>query len=94
MVVCPNPTGSTGYGMALQDGITGDWGGRPYRDLEAVWEWVVGDGGLPEVDGGRAVALGASYGGFMISEYFVVIVFFPASILFLFFFFPGFLLWF
>lgn len=66
VVVCPNPTGSTGYGMALQDGITGAWGGRPYRDLEACWEWVVEN--MKEVDASRAVALGASYGGFMISE--------------------------
>ncbi|KAK4156890.1 Alpha/Beta hydrolase protein [Chaetomidium leptoderma] len=65
VVVCPNPTGSTGYGMALQDGIRGEWGGRPYNDLVACFEWVVEN--MPEVDGERAVALGASYGGFMIN---------------------------
>jgi dipeptidyl aminopeptidase/acylaminoacyl peptidase len=31
-----NPTGSTGYGQACHDGITGDWGGRVYRDLMKV----------------------------------------------------------
>ncbi|KAK4129285.1 hypothetical protein N657DRAFT_609457 [Parathielavia appendiculata] len=65
VVVCPNPTGSTGYGMALEDGITGDWGGRPYNDLVRCYEWVVDN--MPEVDGARAVALGASYGGYMIN---------------------------
>ena len=77
VVVCPNPTGSTGYGMALQDGIRGEWGGRPYEDLVACFEWVVGN--MPEVDAERAVALGASYGGYMISEFvssFFFLVFF------------------
>ena len=75
VVVCPNPTGSTGYGMALQDGIQGEWGGRPYNDLVACFEWVVEN--LKEVDGERAVALGASYGGYMISECSVLFSFFP-----------------
>jgi dipeptidyl aminopeptidase/acylaminoacyl peptidase len=39
VVVCPNPTGSTGYGMALEDGFRGEWGGRPYADLEGCFEW-------------------------------------------------------
>jgi dipeptidyl aminopeptidase/acylaminoacyl peptidase len=41
VVVCPNPTGSTGYGMALEDGICGEWGGRPYNDLVRCFEWYV-----------------------------------------------------
>ena len=65
-VVCPNPTGSTGYGTALQDGITGDWGGKPYNDLVSCFEHVTDH--LPYVDTGNAVALGASYGGYMISK--------------------------
>lgn len=65
VVVAPNPTGSTGYGMALQDGITGEWGGRPYNDLVACFEYI--EKNLPYVDTNRAVALGASYGGYMIS---------------------------
>jgi dipeptidyl aminopeptidase/acylaminoacyl peptidase len=66
VVVCPNPTGSTGYGQALEDAIAGDWGGRPYEDLVKCFEYV--EKNMPEVDTSRAVALGASYGGFMISE--------------------------
>lgn len=65
VVVTPNPTGSTGYGMALQNGIRGEWGGRPYNDLAACFEYIAEN--LPYVDTERAVALGASYGGYMIS---------------------------
>lgn len=85
VVVCPNPTGSTGSGMALQDGIRGEWGGRPYNDLVRCFEWVVGN--LKEVDGERAVAAGASYGGFMISEFFFFFFRFPVSRL------PGYVCW-
>lgn len=66
VVVLPNPTGSTGYGMALQEGITDEWGGRPYNDLVNCLEHV--EATMPYADTERAVALGPSYGGFMISE--------------------------
>ncbi|KAI6511779.1 hypothetical protein MCOR14_008601 [Pyricularia oryzae] len=65
VVVAPNPTGSTGYGMALQDGIKNEWGGRPYNDLVKCFEYIAAN--MPYVDMDRAVALGASYGGFMIN---------------------------
>ncbi|KAK0100306.1 hypothetical protein ONS95_008264 [Cadophora gregata] len=65
VVVTPNPTGSTGYGMALQNGIKENWGGRPYIDLVKGFEYI--EANLPYVDTSRAVALGASYGGFMIN---------------------------
>ncbi|KAL1843736.1 hypothetical protein VTJ49DRAFT_117 [Mycothermus thermophilus] len=65
VVVCPNPTGSTGYGQDFEDAITGNWGGRPYQDLVRCFEWI--EQNMPEVDTDRAVALGASYGGFMIN---------------------------
>ena len=66
VVVMPNPTGSTGYGQARTDAIAGDWGGRPYNDLVNCFEYISDT--LPFVDMDRAVALGASYGGYMISE--------------------------
>jgi len=31
VVVAPNPTGSTGWGMALQDAIQNNWGSYPYE---------------------------------------------------------------
>lgn len=65
VVVSPNPTGSSGYGMSLQDGITGCWGGRPYEDLVKCFEFVQEE--LEFVDSSNAVAMGASYGGYMIN---------------------------
>ena len=57
--------GSTGYGQGFTDSITGDWGGKPLEDLKnglaaalERYAWL---------DGGRACALGASYGGYMIN---------------------------
>lgn len=66
VVVMPNPTGSTGYGQAFTDGIATEWGGRPYNDLVNCFEYI--EGNLPYVDTQNAVALGASYGGYMISK--------------------------
>ncbi|KAK4196892.1 putative dipeptidyl-peptidase 5 precursor [Triangularia verruculosa] len=65
VVVSPNPTGSTGYGMALQNGIKGDWGGKPYNDLVNAFEYIQDN--MDYVDTDRAVALGASYGGYMVN---------------------------
>jgi dipeptidyl aminopeptidase/acylaminoacyl peptidase len=57
--------GSTGYGQAFTDSISRDWGGKPLEDLKKglaaaleQYDWL---------DGERACALGASYGGYMIN---------------------------
>lgn len=65
IVVSPNPTGSTGYGQAFTDAIRRNWGGDPYEDIVKAFEWV-GEH-MPEADNERAVALGASYGGYMVN---------------------------
>ncbi|CAJ2501820.1 Uu.00g046730.m01.CDS01 [Anthostomella pinea] len=65
VVVLPNPTGSTGYGQDLTDAIALEWGGRPYNDLVNCFEHIADK--LPYVETGNAVALGASYGGYMIN---------------------------
>jgi dipeptidyl aminopeptidase/acylaminoacyl peptidase len=65
VVVTPNPTGSTSYGQALTDGIRNDWGGRPYDDLVNGFEYI--EKNMDYVDTARAVALGASYGGYMMN---------------------------
>lgn len=65
VVICPNPTGSTGYGQDFVDAIQGEWGGLPYEDLVKGFDWIKQN--LKYVDTGRAVALGASYGGFMMN---------------------------
>jgi dipeptidyl aminopeptidase/acylaminoacyl peptidase len=63
LVVMPNPHGSTGYGQAFTDAVSGDWGGRAYRDIMAIADNV---GTLPYVDKNRMAAAGGSYGGYMI----------------------------
>ncbi|ETN42644.1 uncharacterized protein HMPREF1541_01801 [Cyphellophora europaea CBS 101466] len=65
IVVCPNPTGSTGYGQSFTDAIRNQWGGLPYEDLVRGFEYIESD--LNFVDTSRAVALGASYGGYMMN---------------------------
>ena len=57
--------GSTGYGQAFTDAITGDWGGKPLVDLQKGWEAAIGK--YDFLDGDRACALGASYGGYMVN---------------------------
>ena len=46
----PNPRGSTGFGQKFVDEITGDWGGKCYRDLVAGLDYVEK---LPYVDKDR-----------------------------------------
>lgn len=57
--------GSTGYGQAFTDSIRNNWGGWPLEDLQkglaaatAKFTWL---------DGDKACALGASYGGYMMN---------------------------
>jgi dipeptidyl aminopeptidase/acylaminoacyl peptidase len=62
-VVTVNFHGSTGYGQAFTDAISGDWGGKPLEDLKLGWKAALGKYNF--LDGDRACALGASYGGYM-----------------------------
>lgn len=62
-VVTVNFHGSTGYGQAFTDAISGDWGGKPLDDLKAGWSAALAKYSF--LDGDRACALGASYGGYM-----------------------------
>ena len=64
VVIAPNISGSTGYGQAFTDSSFQNWGGDPYRDLVNVFEWVGRN--LEGADNDRAVALGHSYGGYMV----------------------------
>ncbi|MEO8670015.1 MAG: S9 family peptidase [Tahibacter sp.] len=63
-VVTVNFHGSTGYGQAFTDAISGDWGGRPLEDLQKGWAAALAK--YDFLDGNRACALGASYGGYMV----------------------------
>jgi dipeptidyl aminopeptidase/acylaminoacyl peptidase len=55
--------GSTGYGQAFTDAISEHWGDRPLEDLQKGWAAALKK--YDFLDGDRACALGASYGGFM-----------------------------
>ncbi len=57
--------GSTGYGQDFTDAITGDWGGKPLEDLKKGMAAALER--YPWMDGDRACALGASYGGYMMN---------------------------
>ena len=57
--------GSTGYGQAFTDSISGDWGGKPLDDLKAGLAAALAR--YPWLDGTRACALGGSYGGYMMN---------------------------
>ncbi|KAH7912525.1 Alpha/Beta hydrolase protein [Hygrophoropsis aurantiaca] len=63
--VAINPTGSTSFGQNFTDDIHGDWGGRPFVDLRKGWQHVLDS--YPQIDPERAVAAGASWGGYAIN---------------------------
>jgi dipeptidyl aminopeptidase/acylaminoacyl peptidase len=63
VVVMINPRGSTGYGQAFVEGVSGDWGGKPYTDLMTGLDYA--EQHYPFIDKSRECALGASYGGYM-----------------------------
>ena len=57
--------GTPGYGQAFTDSISRDWGGKPLIDLQKGLTAAIEK--YPWLDGERACALGASYGGFMMN---------------------------
>lgn len=57
--------GSTGYGQAFTDAIQNDWGGKPLEDLQKGLNAALTLDS--QIDGERACAMGASYGGFMVN---------------------------
>ena len=57
--------GSPGYGQAFTDSISKDWGGKPLVDLKKGLDAAISQ--YNWLDGDRACALGASYGGFMMN---------------------------
>ncbi len=61
IVAFPNPHGSTGYGQAFTDAISGDWDGKVQTDIEKVADHLAA---LPYVDKDRMGAMGWSWGGY------------------------------
>ncbi|MEE9466133.1 MAG: S9 family peptidase, partial [Candidatus Neomarinimicrobiota bacterium] len=65
VVVMVNPRGSTGYGQQFTDEISGDWGGKVYKDLMAGVDYVLET--YDFIDPNRLAAMGGSYGGYMVN---------------------------
>jgi dipeptidyl aminopeptidase/acylaminoacyl peptidase len=63
VVVMINPRGSTGYGQAIVESVSGDWGGKPFTDLMTGLDYA--EQHYSFIDKDRECALGASYGGYM-----------------------------
>lgn len=61
VVAFPNPHGSTGYGQAFTEAISGDWDGKVMTDIEKVTDDLAS---LPYVDKERLGAMGWSWGGY------------------------------
>ena len=57
--------GSTGYGQEFTDAINRDWGGKPLEDLQKGLAAALAQDS--QIDGTRACAMGASYGGYMVN---------------------------
>jgi dipeptidyl aminopeptidase/acylaminoacyl peptidase len=64
-VIAINFHGSDSYGQNFTDSITGQYGTLPFEDLQLGLTEALRL--YPYIDGNRAAALGASYGGFMIN---------------------------
>lgn len=65
VVAMINFHGSTGYGQDFTDSITGDWGGKPFVDIEKGLDYLLEH--YAYLDADRLSAAGASYGGYMIN---------------------------
>ena len=61
VVAFPNPHGSTGYGQAFTEAISGDWNGKVMTDVDRVADALAA---LPYVDKDRMGAMGWSWGGY------------------------------
>ncbi|PYH92585.1 alpha/beta-hydrolase [Aspergillus ellipticus CBS 707.79] len=64
IVAIPNFTGSDSFGGAFARAVALQWGGHPYKDIERAFTWVE-QNLSSKCDLDRAVAAGASFGGYM-----------------------------
>lgn len=65
IVVAPNASGSTGFGPEYAKRVMNDWGGKSYIDHMKGFAYLQAN--VPYVDTDRAIALGTSFGGFMVN---------------------------
>ncbi len=64
VVAAVNFHGSTGWGQAFADSITGEYGKREFADVEAGTDYLIAQG---YIDPARLAAAGGSYGGYMMA---------------------------
>lgn len=62
LVAMVNFHGSTSFGQDYTTSIQGAWGDKPYRDVEAVTDFLIGRGIVDET---RMAVAGGSYGGYL-----------------------------
>ncbi|EMD87297.1 hypothetical protein COCHEDRAFT_1159594 [Bipolaris maydis C5] len=65
VVITPNISGSTGYGVSFATSIYQDWGGRTLTDLECLFSHM--ETSMPFVDLSRVIGAGYSFGGYMMN---------------------------
>lgn len=63
IVVAPNRRGTSGFGQAWEEQISGDWGGQAMQDLLSAIDDVAAE---PWADEDHMGAIGASYGGYSV----------------------------
>ena len=63
IIIAPNRRGMPGWGVKWNEDISKDWGGQPMRDYLSAVDYAKT---LPDVDGDRVGAVGASYGGYSV----------------------------
>ena len=64
VVAAPNPSGSTTFGQAMVERISGDWAGRVMTEIDGV---VAAVSKLPYTDSTKMGIAGASYGGYAVN---------------------------
>jgi dipeptidyl aminopeptidase/acylaminoacyl peptidase len=64
VVLLPNFHGSTGFGLAFTERISGDWAGAAYEDLMKGVDWAIAEG---LADPEHLAAMGGSFGGYMVN---------------------------
>ena len=64
LVAMVNFHGSTSFGAVFTSSIQGAWGDKPYRDIEAATDLLVGRGLVDET---RMAVAGGSYGGYLVA---------------------------
>ncbi|KAG9259052.1 prolyl oligopeptidase [Emericellopsis atlantica] len=64
ILILPNISGSTGYGLDFARRVNDEWGGKPYQDIVNLVEHL---DQIPYLDHAKGILTGLSYGGYMMS---------------------------